>query len=64
MFPVMVSAGHSTAEGVDWHSATDTVDAAGLGCTEDTNYDSTNWVIPGTSARSLAEGWCVDEYYS
>ena len=35
MFRVMVSAGHSAAEGIDWHFAADTVDVAGSG------YDST-----------------------
>ena len=62
MFPVMVSAGHSATGGVDCHSVAGMVDAAGLGCAKDTNHDSTNWVVPGTSARILAEGWCADEY--
>ena len=62
MFPVVVFAGHSAAGDVDFHSATDTVDAAGLGCTKDTDHDSTDWVVPGTSAGSLVEGWCTDEY--
>ena len=57
MLPVVVSTDHSTTEDVDWHSA------AGLGCAGGTCHDSTNWVVPETSARSLAAGWCVDEYY-
>ena len=58
MFPVVVSADHSAAGEVDCHSA------AGLGCAEGTDHDSTDWVILGTSARSLAEDWCADKYYS
>ena len=58
----MVSASHSTAGGVDCHSAAGMVDAAGLGYTKGTDHDSTNWVVLGTSAGNLAEGWCVDEY--
>ena len=54
----MVSADHSVAEDVDWHSAT------GFGCAEDTDHDSTDWVVLGTSIESLAEGWYMDEYYS
>ena len=57
MFPVMVSANHSVAEDVDYQSA------AGLGCAEGTDHDSTDWVVPKTSAGSLAEDWYVDEYY-
>ena len=64
MFPAVVSAGHSAAGDVDFHSAADTVDAVGSGCTEGTNHDSTDWVVPGTSIRSLAEDWCADGYYS
>ena len=64
MLPIMVSASHSAAGDVDCHSAAGTVDAAGLGCAEGTDHDSTNWVVPGTSAGSLAEGWCTDGYYS
>ena len=60
----MVSAGHSTAKDVDCHSATGTVDAAGTDYAEGTDHDSTDWVVPSTSARSLAEDWCADEYYS
>ena len=62
MLPIVVSAGHSAAWDIDFHSATDTVDAAGLCCAEDTDHDSTDWVVPSTFARSLAEGWCADEY--
>ena len=58
MFPVMVSANHSVAEDVDYQSA------AGLGCAEGTDHDSTDWVVPKTSAGSLAEDWCTDVYYS
>ena len=53
MFPGVVSAGHS---------AVGMVDVAGSGCAEDTGHDSTDWVVPGTSTGSLAEGWCTDEY--
>ena len=63
MFPVTVSAGHSVVGDVDFHSAADTVDVAGSGYAEDTDHDFTDWVVPGTSAGSLAEGWCADEYY-
>ena len=62
MFPVVVSAGHYAAGDVDCHSAAGTVDAASLGCAEGTDHDSTNWVVPGTSAGSLAEDSCMDEY--
>ena len=58
----MVSTGHSVAGDVDFNSVADTVDAVGLGCTEDTDHDSTDWVVPSTSAGSIAEGWCVEEY--
>ena len=58
MFPIMVSADHSAAEDVDCHFV------AGSGCAEGTDHDSTDWVVPGTSVGSLAEGWCVDEYCS
>ena len=57
MFPVVVSVDHSAAEDVDWHSA------AGSGGAEDTDHDSTDWVVPETSTESLAEDWYVDEYY-
>ena len=57
MFPVMVSADHSSARDVDCHST------AGSGCAKGTDHDSTNWVVPRTSAGSLAEDWYVDEYY-
>ena len=62
MFPVVVSAGRSAARDVDCHSAAGIVDAAGSGCAEGTDHDSTNWVVPGTSAGSLAEEWCMDKY--
>jgi len=58
----MVSAGHSTAGDIDCHSAANTVDVAGSGCAEGTDHDSTDWVVPGTSVGSLAEGWCTDKY--
>ena len=45
----MVSADHYAAEDVDCHSA------AGSGCAEGTNHDSTDWVVPDTFAGSLAE---------
>ena len=32
MLPIVVSVGHSAAEGVDCHSAASTMDVAGLGC--------------------------------
>ena len=48
----MVSVGHSTA---------DSTDTAGTGC-EGIDHDSTDWVVPGTSAGSLVEDWCADEY--
>ena len=57
----MVFANHSAARDVDCHSATGTMDVAGLGCTGGTDHDSPDWVVPSSSARSLAEGWCVDE---
>ena len=56
MFPVVVSADHSAAGDIDYQST------AGSGCTKGTDHDSTDWVVPGTSARSLAEGWYEDEY--
>ena len=58
----MVSTDHSAAGDVDCHSSADTVDAAGSGCAEGTDHDSIDWVVPGTSAGSLAEGWWADEY--
>ena len=63
MLPIMVSARHSAAEDVDCHSIAGTMDAAGLGYAEDTDHGSPDWVVLGTSAGSLAEGWYVDEYY-
>ena len=53
----MVSADHSAAEDVDCHSA------AGSGCARGTDHDSTDWVVPKTSAGSLAMDWCADGYY-
>ena len=35
-----------------------------LGCAEGTDHDSTDWVVPKTSARNLAEDWYEDEYCS
>ena len=64
MFPVMVSAGRSAARDVDCHSAAGMVDVAGSGCVGGTDHNSTNWVVPGTSAGSLAEDWYVVEYCS
>ena len=64
MFPVMASVGHSAAGDVDFHSAADMMNAAGSGCAEGTDHDFTDWVVPGTATGSLAEGWCMDEYYS
>ena len=57
MFPVVVSADHSAAEDVDCHSA------AGSGCAEGTDHDSTDWVVTEICAGSLAEDWYVDKYY-
>ena len=59
----MESASHSTTGDVDCHSTAGTVDVASLGCANGTDHDSTDWVVPGTSAGNLAEDWCVDEYY-
>ena len=56
MLPIVVSADHSVAEDVYYQPA------AGLGCAKDTDHDSTDWVVPKTSAESLAEGWYEDEY--
>ena len=64
MFPIVVFVGHSTARDVDFHSAADTVGFADSGCAKGTDHDSPDWVVPGISAGSLAEGWCMDEYYS
>ena len=58
----MVSTGHSAAGDIDCHSAAGMVDVAGSGCAEGTDHDFTNWVVPSTSAGSLAEDWCADEY--
>ena len=63
MLPVVVFADHPVAEDVDCHSAAGMVDVAGLGCAKGTDHDSTNWVVPSISAGSLAEDWCVNEYY-
>ena len=60
----MVSAGHSTAGDIDCNSAAGMVDVASLGCAKDTNHDSPNLVVLGTSVGSLAVDWCTDEYYS
>ena len=51
----MVSTDHSAAGDVDCYFAADTMDAAGSGCAEDTDHDSPDWVVLGTSAGSLAE---------
>jgi len=59
----MVSTDHSAVGDVDFHSTADMVDAIGSGCAEDTDHDSPDWVVLGTSAGSLVEGWCIDEYY-
>ena len=59
----MVSASHSAAGDVDCHSAASTVDTASSGCADDTDHDSTDWVVPRTSAGSLAKDWYMDEYY-
>ena len=64
LFPIVVSAGHFAAGDVDFHYVVGTVDAAGSGYAEGTDHDSTDWVVPGTSAKSLAKDWCMDEYYS
>ena len=53
----MVSTDHSAAEDVGWHSAADS------SCARGTGHNSTDWVVPETSAGSFAKGWCVDEYY-
>ena len=42
VFLVVMPAGHSVAGGVDCHSAAGTVDAAGLGCDEGADHDSTD----------------------
>jgi len=63
VFPSVVSAGHSATEDVDCHCTTGMVDAAGSSCVEGSDHDSTDWVVPGTSTRSLAKGWYVDKYY-
>ena len=60
----MVFADHSAAGYVDCHSAAGMVDIAGSGCAEGTDHDSTDWVVPKTSARNLAEDWYEDEYCS
>ena len=64
MFPVMVSAGHSTAGGIVCHFAASTVGAADSGCAEGTNHDSTDWVVPDTPIGSFAKDLCMDEYCS
>ena len=43
----MVSADHSAAEDVDCHSA------ASFGCAEGTDHDSTDWMVLGTSVKTL-----------
>ena len=63
MFPIVVSTDHSAAEDVDCHSIAGTVDATGTDCAEGTDHDSTDWMVPGTSAGNLAEDWCMDGYY-
>ena len=63
MFLVVVSVGHSAAGDVDFHSTTDMVDAAGLGCAEDTDHNSPDWVVPSTSAGNLTKDWCADRCY-
>jgi hypothetical protein len=45
------------------HLVVDSAGAAGTDYAEGTDHDSTDWMTPGTSVGSLAEGWCVDEYY-
>ena len=57
MFPVVVSADHSTAGNVDCHFG------AGSDCAKGTDHDSTDWVVPRTSARSLVEDWYANKYY-
>ena len=52
MFPGVVSAGCPAA---------DSTGAARTNYVEGTDHGSTNSVVPGTSAESLAKGWCVDE---
>ena len=54
----MVSADHSAAEDVDWHSAT------GSGCAGGTDHGSTDWVVPEISIGNLAKDWYADEYCS
>ena len=56
VFAVVLSVDHSTTEGVDCQSAAGTVDVAGSGC------NSIDLGVPGTSAKSLAKDWCIDEY--
>ena len=56
MFPVVVSADHSAAEDIGYHSATSS------SCARGTDHDSTDWGVLGTSAGSLAEDWHTDEY--
>ena len=53
----MVYVGHSATRDIDFHPAT------GSCCVEGTDHDSTDWMVLGTSAENLAEGWCMDEYY-
>ena len=62
MFPVVVSTSHSAAGDIGCHSAADTVGVAGSGCAKGSDHDSPDWVVLDTSAGSLAEGWCADEY--
>ena len=58
-----MSAGHSAAGDVDCQSAAGTVDAAGSSCAEGTDHDSTDCVVPSTSAGNLVEDWYADGYY-
>ena len=59
---MVVSAGNSATGDVDCHSTAGTMDAASSDCAEDTDHDSPDWVVVGTSAGSLAEDWYVDGY--
>ena len=54
----MVPANHSAAGDVDCQPA------AGSGCAEGTDHDSTNRVVPETSVGSLAKDWYANVYYS
>jgi len=63
VFPIIVSTDHSAIWDIDCHSAAGTTDIARSSCAGGTDHDSPDWVVPGTSAGSLAEDWCVDGYY-